>query len=207
MPDEVEPLLLDDRGVTVLGRVDDAEKTRVLREADVLCAPSLGGESFGMVLTEAFAQGTPVVASDIAGYRDVVRDGRDGILVPRGDAIALAETLRALALAPERRAAMGAAAAEHARRYAWPQVAAEVLGVYEQAIAARARALQRPATRAAAPRPAAGADARRRPPAGRRRGAWRRSSPRRRAAHVRARVRRARPPRRARRRRRRRPRA
>ena len=146
VPEEVEPLLLDDRGVTILGRVDDAEKTRVLREADVLCAPSLGGESFGMVLTEAFAQGTPVVASDIAGYRDVVRNGRDGILVPRGDAIALAETLRALALAPERRAAMGAAAAEHARRYSWPRVASEVLGVYEQAIEARDRAAQRPAT-------------------------------------------------------------
>ena len=62
--------------------------------ADVLCAPSLGGESFGMVLTEAFAAGTPAVASDIAGYRDVLRDGRDGVLVPRGDATALAETLR-----------------------------------------------------------------------------------------------------------------
>jgi phosphatidyl-myo-inositol alpha-mannosyltransferase len=146
VPSDVEPLLLDDRGVTVLGRIDDAEKTRVLREADVLCAPSLGGESFGMVLTEAFAQGTPVVASDIAGYRDVVKDGRDGILVPRGDAIALAETLRALALSPQRLAAMGTAAAEHARRYAWPQVASEVVGVYEQAIEARARALHRPAT-------------------------------------------------------------
>ena len=142
VPEDVEPLLLDARGVTVLGRVDDEVKTRILSEADVLCAPSLGGESFGMVLTEAFAQGTPVVASDIAGYRDVVRDGRDGILVPAGDAIALAETLRALALAPERLQAMGAAAAEHARRYAWPQVADEVLGVYREAIAARERALQ-----------------------------------------------------------------
>ena len=98
--EEVEPLLLDARGVHVLGRVSDEEKTRVLREADVLCAPSLGGESFGMVLTEAFAQGTPVVASDIAGYRDVVRHGVDGLLVPRGDATALAETLRDLALEP-----------------------------------------------------------------------------------------------------------
>ena len=98
--DEVEPLLLDARGVTILGRASDAEKTRVLREADVLCAPSLGGESFGMVLTEAFAQGTPVVASDIAGYRDVVRHGVDGLLVPRGDGVALAEALRDLALEP-----------------------------------------------------------------------------------------------------------
>ena len=61
-----------------------------------------------MVLTEAFAAGTPVVASDIAGYRDVVRDGIDGVLVPRGDAAALAETLRALALDPARRDALAA---------------------------------------------------------------------------------------------------
>ncbi len=133
--DEVRPLLLDDRGVKVLGRVDDAEKQRVLESADLLCAPSLGGESFGMVLTEGFAAGTPVVASDIAGYRDVVRDGRDGVLVPRGDATALAETLRDLWYAPERRVAMGRAAAEHAERFAWPHVAREVLGAYEDAIA------------------------------------------------------------------------
>ena len=135
--DEVEHLMLDGRGITVLGRVSDAEKHRVIREADVLCAPSLGGESFGMVLTEAFAQGTPVVASDIAGYRDVVRDGVDGVLVPPGEPVALAELLRDLALAPARRAAMARAAAEHARRYDWPRVSGEVLGVYEQAIAAR----------------------------------------------------------------------
>lgn len=133
--EEVAPLLLDDRGIAVLGRVDDAERQRVLESADVLCAPSLGGESFGMVLTEAFAAGTPVVASDIAGYRDVVRDGVDGLLVPRGDATLLAETLRDLWLAPERRAAMGAAVAERAERFAWPHVAGEVLEAYEDAIA------------------------------------------------------------------------
>ena len=80
----------------------------MLEQADVLCAPSLGAESFGMVLTEAFAAGTPVVASDIAGYRDVVRDGVDGVLVPVGDAQALAEALRDLYEEPERRAADGA---------------------------------------------------------------------------------------------------
>ena len=69
---ELEPLLADTRGVKALGRVDDTAKHAALTRADVLCAPSLGGESFGMVLTEAFAAGTPVVASDIAGYRDVV---------------------------------------------------------------------------------------------------------------------------------------
>jgi phosphatidylinositol alpha-mannosyltransferase len=133
--DEVAPLLLDDRGITVLGRVDDDEKRRVLEAADLLCAPSLGGESFGMVLTEAFAAGTPVVASEIAGYRDVVRDGVDGVLVPRGDATALAEALRDLWMEPARLEAMGEAAAQHAERYAWPHVAREVLGAYEDAIA------------------------------------------------------------------------
>src|SRR5215218_115334 len=134
-PEELAPLLVDGEGVTALGRVDDAVKEAALREADVLCAPSLGGESFGMVLTEGFAAGTPVVASDIAGYRDVVADGVDGVLVPRGDATALAETLRDLWLAPERRAAMGEAAAAHAQRFAWPHVAREVLSAYEDAIA------------------------------------------------------------------------
>lgn len=135
-PEEVEPLLLDgDSGVTVLGKVDDDTKHRVLREADVLAAPSLGGESFGMVLTEAFAAGTPVVASDIAGYRDVVRDGVDGLLVPRGDAAALGETLRALALDAQQRAALSAAALERAERFAWPVVARELVKAYEDAIA------------------------------------------------------------------------
>jgi len=102
----------------------------------VLCAPSLGGESFGMVLTEAFASGTPVVASDIAGYRDVVRDGRDGVLVPVGDAVALGEALLDLASDPARRSAMADAAVEHAERFAWPNVAREVESVYEEAVSA-----------------------------------------------------------------------
>src|SRR6478672_1827678 len=134
--DEVEPLLLDgDEGVTVLGKVSDAEKLQALASADLLVAPSLGGESFGMVLTEAFAAGTPVVASDIPGYRDVVRDGVDGVLVPRGDATALAQTLRDLAVAPRQRAAMAVQARAHAPRYAWPTVAEQVVGAYEDAVA------------------------------------------------------------------------
>ncbi len=136
-PEEIAPLLLEHRGVRALGKVSEEEKAAVLARADVLCAPSLGGESFGMVLTEAFAAGTPVVASDIAGYRDVVRDGVDGLLTPRGDARALAEALRVLALDPARRAGMAVAARERAERFAWPHVAAEVLEVYEQALAVK----------------------------------------------------------------------
>jgi phosphatidylinositol alpha-mannosyltransferase len=128
-------MMLDPTGITALGKVSDEEKQRELERADVLCAPSLGGESFGMVLTEAFAGGTPVIASDIAGYRDVVRDGTDGVLVPRGDAQALAETLRDLYEDPTRRRRMALAAAEGAERFAWPRVAAEVLEAYEDAAA------------------------------------------------------------------------
>ena len=134
-PAEIAPLMLDTRDVFALGKCSDEEKRQVLGQADMLCAPSLGGESFGMVLTEAFAAGTPVVASDIAGYRDVVSDGVDGVLVPRGDASRLAEVLRDLALDERRRHALAAAAASAAQRYAWPRVAAQVLESYDDAIA------------------------------------------------------------------------
>ncbi|MHB8690429.1 MAG: glycosyltransferase [Solirubrobacteraceae bacterium] len=132
---ELSPLMVDPRSVRMLGKVDDETKTRELQKADVLAAPSLGGESFGMVLTEAFAAGTPVVASDIAGYRDVVRDGHDGVLVPAGDAQALAEALRDLYDEPERRAKLALNAVGDVERFAWPRVAAEVMQAYEDAIA------------------------------------------------------------------------
>ncbi len=132
---ELAPLLMDARGVRALGKVDDETKQRELLAADVLAAPSLGGESFGMVLTEAFASGTTVVASDIAGYRDVVSDGVDGTLVPPADPQALAETLRDLYYEPERRRELAQAAASKAQRFAWERVALEVLESYKDAIA------------------------------------------------------------------------
>jgi phosphatidyl-myo-inositol alpha-mannosyltransferase len=142
--EEIAPMMLDDRGVRALGKVSEEEKHAELARADVLCAPSLRGESFGMVLTEAFAASTPVVASDIPGYRDVARDGVDGLLVPPGDALALAEALRTMALDPGRRASMAAAARERAESFSWARVAEEVVDCYEQAIA-----VGHPATRMA----------------------------------------------------------
>ena len=142
--DEVAHMMLDDRGVRALGKVSESRKLAELDRAEVLCAPSLHGESFGMVLTEALAAATPVIASDIPGYRDVVRDGVDGLLTPAGDALALAEALRSLALDPAARGRMAAAARLRAERFAWPHVAAEVLDCYEQALS-----VGRPATRVA----------------------------------------------------------
>ena len=134
-PDELAPMMLDEDGVRILGKVDDARKREELERADVLCAPSLRGESFGMVLTEAFAAGTPVVASDIAGYRDVVRDGVDGVLVPPADPQALAEALRDLWEEPARLSQMARAAVRDVDRFAWPHVAKEVMAAYEDAVA------------------------------------------------------------------------
>lgn len=141
---EIAPMLLDDRCVRALGKVSEQRKHAELARAEVLCAPSLRGESFGMVLTEAFAASTPVVASDIPGYRDVARDGLDGLLVLPGDALALAEALRTLALDPFRRTAMAAAAHERAERFSWAHIAEEVADVYREAIA-----VGQPATRLA----------------------------------------------------------
>jgi phosphatidyl-myo-inositol alpha-mannosyltransferase len=83
-----------DARVQWLGRVSDDEKASLLAGADVFCAPSLHGESFGVVLLEAMAAQTPIVASDLDGYRLVARDGADAILVPPGDAPALAVALQ-----------------------------------------------------------------------------------------------------------------
>ncbi len=134
----VEPMLAGVEGgmegIDVLGRVEDDELWSRLHGADVLCAPSLGGESFGMILTEAFAAGTPVVASDIAGYRDVVAHGRDGILVPHGRPLELAEALRSLWLDPQRRDEMSIAARQRASDFAWPKIAHSVTRVYERAL-------------------------------------------------------------------------
>ncbi|MGH3002054.1 MAG: glycosyltransferase family 4 protein [Gaiellaceae bacterium] len=119
--------------VSAEGRVSDAERTRLLLEADVLCAPSLGGESFGLVLAEAMASGVPVVASDVGGYRDLV--GADcGRLVPPRDPVALSAALRELLEDSSLRARLGAAARARAESLAWPRVAERILALYERAL-------------------------------------------------------------------------
>ncbi len=135
-PDEVSRGIADPdvlEHIEVRGKVSDEELWAALGEADVLVAPSLAGESFGMVLIEAMASGTPPVASAIAGYSDVVTNGVDGVLVPPADPQALGEELLALWHEPERRVAMGEAGRESAQRYAWSRVADEVSEVYERA--------------------------------------------------------------------------
>ncbi len=126
---------VDLTGVDPLGWVDDDEKVRQLGQAEVVCAPSLTAESFGIVLAEAMAAGVPVVASDLPGYRAVLQDGDAGVLVPPDQPGVLAAALEQVlddALLRARLAANGLAAAQ---RLSWGCVTDEILTAYQDAIA------------------------------------------------------------------------
>ena len=125
--------------IDLLGQVDDLTKARALRSVDIYCAPNTGGESFGMILTEAMAAGAPVVASGLDSFRRVLDDGRAGALFDVNDSASLAETLRQLLLDPQRRAELGKAAKKRVAIYDWQVVATQVLRVYEAAVAADPR--------------------------------------------------------------------
>lgn len=140
-PDELKRAAgtgLADR-LVLLGQVDDETKARALRSVDVYCAPNTGGESFGIVLTEAMSAGAAVVASDLSAFRRVLDDGRAGVLTPVGDPDALAAALRELLTDPRRRAALAEQARRRVAAYDWSVVAGQVVRVYEQAIAADPR--------------------------------------------------------------------
>ena len=132
------PAPLRDR-LVLLGQVSDADKVRVYHSVDVFCAPNTGGESFGMVLTEAMAAGAPVVASDLDAFRVVLRGGAAGELFVNGDADDLAGAAGRLLDDPERRATLSAAASAAVRAYDWPVVARDVLQVYETVLPGTSR--------------------------------------------------------------------
>ncbi|MDE3024444.1 MAG: glycosyltransferase family 4 protein [Acidobacteriota bacterium] len=122
-------------GVTVLGFLDQDAFTAELLAARALVAPSLGGESFGMVLTRPLACATPVVASDIPGYRDVMTP-ETSVSFPPGDVGALTNAVVDLLADEPRRQAMGAAGrALMQQRYAWDAIARRLVEIYEAAAA------------------------------------------------------------------------
>ncbi|MBF6165952.1 glycosyltransferase family 4 protein [Streptomyces gardneri] len=114
-----------------LGQVSDEEKASAMRSADVYVAPNLGGESFGIILIEAMAAGTAVVASELDAFRRVLRDGTAGMLVPVGDPAALAAALHAVLTDEVRREALVRTATQVVGEYDWPVVAEQILRVYE----------------------------------------------------------------------------
>jgi phosphatidyl-myo-inositol alpha-mannosyltransferase len=129
------PAAVRDR-IVMLGLVSDADKARMLRSVDVYVAPNTGGESFGIILTEAMAAGTAIAASDLDAFRRVLDDGRAGALFRTGDVSALATTLGSLLDDPARRAELSARASAAVAEFDWPVVAARVLEVYSTVVAA-----------------------------------------------------------------------
>jgi len=124
-------------GIDVVGFLAQDELTRLLSTTKALIAPSLKGESFGMVLTRAFACATPAIASDIEGYREVLTPGTADTVVP-DDPAALAAAVERLLADEPRREAMGAAARALAEaRYAWSDIAARLETIYERVSATR----------------------------------------------------------------------
>jgi len=122
-----------------LGQVSDAEKASAMRSAEVYCAPNLGGESFGIVLVEAMAAGTAVVASELDAFRRVLRDGAAGRLVPVEDSAALAGALNELLGDSAGREDLVRAANQVVGEYDWPVVAEQILRVYETVTVGDAR--------------------------------------------------------------------
>ncbi len=121
--------------VALLGLVSDSDKPRVYASGDVYCAPNTHGESFGIVLIEAMATGTPVVASDLEAFRRVLEDGAAGVLVPVADPAALAIALAELLGDPDRRKRLAEAGRETVEQYDWSTVTARIVEVYETVIA------------------------------------------------------------------------
>jgi phosphatidylinositol alpha-mannosyltransferase len=113
-----------------LGRIDEADKLARLRSAAAFCAPSLHGESFGVVLIEAMAGGVPVVASALDGYRNVATDGVDALLVEPGDPVALAGALRRVLADRELAARLVTAGSRRADEFAMGALAERYAAIY-----------------------------------------------------------------------------
>ena len=117
-----------------IGRVSEPERDARMRGAAAYCAPSLGGESFGIVLLEAMAAGTPIVASAIDGYSNVARADVDALLVPPGNAVALCKALQRVLDDGELRARLIASGHERANEYSMQRLAARYLELYERSL-------------------------------------------------------------------------
>jgi phosphatidylinositol alpha-mannosyltransferase len=118
--------------VVFAGYVSAEDLPRYYQSCDVFCAPNTGQESFGIVLLEAMAAGAPIVASDIAGYRDVVTRDDQGLLVEPKNSGAIADAVCRLLANPELRASMRRVGREKARAFDWARVATQVLDYYEE---------------------------------------------------------------------------
>ena len=119
--------------LTFLGRISDEEKIKLLRSVSLYVAPNTGGESFGIILTEAMAAGTTVVASDIPAFSDVLSGGQYGALFTNENSLHLAGVITDLLSNPLRRTTLGKIGQAAAHRYDWGEVAEQIMDVYTMA--------------------------------------------------------------------------
>lgn len=131
VPDQIERELAPRVAAATefLGRLSEPEKASLLRSASVYVAPNTGGESFGIIIAEAMSAGTPVVASDLEAFVDVLRGG--GVHFPNGDAQALAAAVVGLLDSPEQQQSLGNEGRRNAMRFDWSVVAGELTAIYE----------------------------------------------------------------------------
>lgn len=127
--------------VHMMGRVSYEALPTYHKAADIFVSPATGSESFGIVLVEAMAAGLPLVASDIAGYREVARDGREGLLVRPSDPDALAQGVQRLLDSPALAAALGEGGAVRARAFAWDHIIDRLESVYDSLVIKERRPL------------------------------------------------------------------
>lgn len=127
--ESLDPSVRDN--VVYLGRVSDADKARAFASADIYIAPHTGGESFGIVLAEAMAASTAVLASDLPAFRNVLADGEAGRLFPTGDCAALAQAAVELLTDPEAREALVIEGRSRVMDFDWDHVVDDVLAVYD----------------------------------------------------------------------------
>lgn len=123
--------------VCFVGWVSNDDLPRYYRSCHIFCAPSTGFESFGLILLEAMAAGKPIVTCDIPGYRTVMADGQEGLMVPPEDEEALARALIRLLRDPAARQVMGQRGRAKAQAYAWERVSEQVLIYYQELLAQR----------------------------------------------------------------------
>ena len=128
--DRLRARVAGDARIEWLGRISDDEKASRMRAADVFCAPSLRGESFGVVLLEAMAAATPVVASDLPGYANVARAGRDALLVPPGDVASLSRALRGVLANPSCAADLVESGEQRAQQFSMENLAERYVELY-----------------------------------------------------------------------------
>jgi len=131
---ELKTRFASDSRIEWLGRISDSEKISRMSRASVFCAPSLHGESFGVVLLEAMAAGTPVVASNLDGYRNVATDDETALLVETGNVAGLASALARVLVDPRLAARLTANGREHAQRFSMDALADRYIEMYERAL-------------------------------------------------------------------------